>query len=129
MVLYRLLNYIQTIISNTGGISMNFLTINKFLTTFMLNIELAWRLITDCRVAITNKLIFIIIAAIYLICPIDFIPDFLPVLGQSDDLLLFAFLMMQFINSCPVEIIEQHKNSILNGDWKIRIFKYLCDRK
>lgn len=104
---------------------MNLEQLNKFLTTFMLNIELTWRLISDFRIPLLTKIVFIAALSIYLVVPIDLIPDFFPILGQVDDLILFILFMMQFINSCPIEIVEAHKQSILNGEWKLKFLKYL----
>ena len=47
-----------------------------------------------------RKLIIFIIATIYVVSPIDLIPDITPILGQCDDLLVIAFALWQlFINA------------------------------
>jgi uncharacterized membrane protein YkvA (DUF1232 family) len=104
---------------------MNLAELNRFLTSCCANIELTWRLFCDLRVPLLTKIIFITVLSLYLISPIDLIPDFLPVLGQVDDVALSFFLMLQFIKSCPEEIVNLHKQSIVNGDWKLGIFKFL----
>ena len=40
----------------------------------------------------TNSLIFIIAAAIYLITPVDFVPDMFP-LGLMDDLMIISWIL------------------------------------
>lgn len=104
---------------------MDLAKLSSILKTLILNIELAFRLFFDFRIPLLPKLLFLIVFAIYLLFPLDFIPDFLPAIGQADDLILFIFLMFQFINSCPIEIIDEHKQAIMGGEWKIQIFKYL----
>jgi uncharacterized membrane protein YkvA (DUF1232 family) len=108
---------------------MNLAELNKFFTTFILNIELTWRLFFDLRVPLITKLVFITVLSMYIVMPIDLIPDFLPVIGQTDDLILFVIFMLQFVKSCPGEIVEMHKQAILNGDWKIGFFRNLTGIK
>ena len=48
-------------------------------------IRLVWALLRDGRVPAQQKLILVGIGA-YVVLPIDLIPDFVPVLGQLDDL-------------------------------------------
>jgi len=104
---------------------MNLVRINNFVTAFMHNIELAWRLYFDKRIPLITKIVFGGILGAYVISPIDFIPDLLPVVGQVDDIVVFVLLMMQFINSCPANFIDEHKKQILNGEWKISFLKHL----
>ena len=104
---------------------MNLAELNKFLTSLCANIELTWRLFFDLRVPFLTKIIFITVLSVYLVLPVDLIPDFLPVLGQVDDLVLFFFFMLQFIKSCPEEVVNLHKQAIVSGDWKLGIFKFL----
>jgi uncharacterized membrane protein YkvA (DUF1232 family) len=40
----------------------------------------------------TKNLVLILAALIYLVSPIDFIPDFIPVLGFADDIALLTFV-------------------------------------
>lgn len=49
-------------------------------------VRLTWRLFHDDRVPVWMKALVPIIAVIYLIVPIDLVPDFLIGLGQIDDL-------------------------------------------
>jgi uncharacterized membrane protein YkvA (DUF1232 family) len=62
----------------------------------------------DKDVPITAKII-IIIAIIYALSPIDLIPDFIPVLGYLDDLLILPVLIYVSIKIIPKNILEECK--------------------
>ena len=70
-------------------------------------IRLVWALLRDGRVPGGQKLILAGIGA-YLFFPIDLIPDFVPVLGQLDDLAVVLLGLDFFIRSAPPEIVEEH---------------------
>ena len=70
-------------------------------------IRLVWALIRDGRVPAQQKLILVGIGA-YLFFPIDLIPDFVPVLGQLDDLAVVLLGLDLFIRSAPADIVEEH---------------------
>jgi uncharacterized membrane protein YkvA (DUF1232 family) len=70
-------------------------------------IRLVWALLRDGRVPAPQKLILVGIGA-YLFFPIDLIPDFVPVLGQLDDLAVVLLGLDLFIRSAPVAIVEEH---------------------
>src|ERR1700737_3253345 len=44
----------------------------------------------------------------YVVLPIDLIPDFVPVLGQLDDLAVVLLGLDLFIRSAPPDIVEEH---------------------
>lgn len=46
---------------------------------------------------------------LYLVMPFDLIPDFIPVLGQLDDLLIFAAGCKLLLRLCPAEMVEEHR--------------------
>jgi uncharacterized membrane protein YkvA (DUF1232 family) len=70
-------------------------------------IRLVWALLRDGRVPAQQKLILVGIGA-YLFFPIDLIPDFVPVLGQLDDLAVVLLGLDLFIRSAPADIVEEH---------------------
>jgi uncharacterized membrane protein YkvA (DUF1232 family) len=68
---------------------------------------LAARLARDRRVPLRVRLIPPVVA-VYLASPLDIIPDFIPVLGQLDDLLVLAIgagLMAKFT---PRHVLDEH---------------------
>ncbi|PWT79755.1 MAG: hypothetical protein C5B57_13365 [Blastocatellia bacterium] len=77
-------------------------------------IRLAIRLLREPRVPLLTKTLPVL-AAIYVISPLDFVPDVLPVLGQLDDLGILAVTLELFLKFCPAEITEFHRTAIAQG--------------
>ena len=50
---------------------------------------------------------FIIIGMVYLISPIDIIPDFIPVAGFIDDLLILSVILNRIINNAEPTVLEK----------------------
>ncbi len=67
-------------------------------------------------------ILFITIA--YALSPIDLIPDFIPILGYFDDLIILPFLILLSIKLIPSDIIKRarekvkEKPLILKQNWK-----------
>jgi uncharacterized membrane protein YkvA (DUF1232 family) len=84
------------------------------LTQLVRTLRLVWRLLKDSRVPVWPKLI-IPAAILYVLSPIDIIPDFILGLGQLDDLGIVALALAMFIEFCPSEIVEEHRRAISGG--------------
>jgi uncharacterized membrane protein YkvA (DUF1232 family) len=69
--------------------------------------RLAWRLLRDPQVPVWTKLIPLGAIA-YIVLPADFIPDAIPILGQTDDLGILLLSLKLFIDLCPPGIVERH---------------------
>jgi uncharacterized membrane protein YkvA (DUF1232 family) len=82
-------------------------------------IRLVWGLIRDGRVPAGQKLILAGVGA-YLFLPIDLIPDFVPVLGQLDDLAVVLLGLDFFIRSAPADIVEEHMAKISQDKDQLR---------
>ncbi len=78
---------------------------------FVRTLRLVWRLMQDPRVPILPKLI-IPAAILYVLSPIDLIPDFILGLGQVDDLAVVFFSIRFFIEMCPPDIVEEHRRAL-----------------
>lgn len=65
------------------------------------------RLIADKRVSVRGKLL-LAGAITYLVIPLDIIPDFLPVMGSVDDLLVAAMAVNRLMKGAEAKIIQQH---------------------
>jgi uncharacterized membrane protein YkvA (DUF1232 family) len=74
--------------------------------------QLVWQLFGDPRVASTLKIALPILAALYVLSPVDLIPDFIPVLGQMDDLAILALAVKLFLTLAPPQVVAEHRQKI-----------------
>ena len=84
------------------------------------NIKLIWRLLNDRRVPPLLKMI-IPATLVYLIFPIDIIPDLAPGLGQLDDVAVILLGLKLFVEMCPEEIVRQHLDELASmaSPWRV----------
>jgi uncharacterized membrane protein YkvA (DUF1232 family) len=74
--------------------------------------RLTWRLFNDRRVSGWVKLIPIA-GLVYLLSPIDLLPDLLlPGLGELDDLTIILVSLKMFVDLAPPEIVREHLNNL-----------------
>lgn len=79
------------------------------------SMQLVYRLLMDPRVPAYTKVIVPVIA-VYLISPIDLIPEgFLLFFGMVDDLAVLFFGTKLFISLCPPDIVEEHRRALGGG--------------
>ena len=50
-------------------------------------------------------------AVAYVLSPVDLIPDFIPVLGQMDDLIIVPLLIRLALKRIPRELLDEHRCS------------------
>ncbi len=74
---------------------------------------LTWRMLRDPRVPLWAKIIPVA-AAIYVLSPLDLIPDVLIGLGQLDDLGVLIGAMRLFEAVVPGYIVDEHRIAILD---------------
>jgi uncharacterized membrane protein YkvA (DUF1232 family) len=70
-------------------------------------VKLMGGLITDSRVSTADKALFIG-AIVYVISPLDFIPDFLPFIGQVDDVYVVALCLLRLLNHTNENVVREH---------------------
>lgn len=76
--------------------------------------KLLFRLLKDKRVPRKRRLAMAVVGA-YVASPIDLVPDFIPVLGTVDDLLVMAFAVDYMLRASPPEVIEEHWDGSEDG--------------
>lgn len=69
----------------------------------------------DKRIPKKDKIIVLILLAL-IISPIDFIPDWFPVIGQLDDLMMIAVVFDYFFT------VLDHQVLLSNYPWKMKSF-------
>jgi len=73
--------------------------------------RLTWRLARDVRVPLTAKVV-LGAALLYVISPIDVIPDWFPIVGQADDLMALVAGLNLFLRACPHWLVQEHEDAI-----------------
>jgi uncharacterized membrane protein YkvA (DUF1232 family) len=81
--------------------------------------RLVWALLRDPRVPATRKGLLVLLAG-YLVNPIDIIPDFIPVIGQLDDIAVTLLVLDLFIRSAPKEVVDEHLARIARNEDDLR---------
>lgn len=81
-----------------------------FLDELLLNGQVAWRLYTDPRVSMLLKVAVPVVALLYFIMPIDLLPDFIPVIGQLDEVAIALLLVRMFVALAPSDIVAEYRN-------------------
>lgn len=70
-------------------------------------VVLLGRLLKDARVPAAEKALFLA-AIVYVISPLDFIPDVFPFIGQVDDIYVVALTLLRLVNRTDESVVRQH---------------------
>ena len=70
-------------------------------------VKIVGRLVRDPGVPARSKA-FAVLAAGYVLSPVDLVPDFIPFLGQSDDALVVILALHRLIRSAGEDIVLEH---------------------
>jgi uncharacterized membrane protein YkvA (DUF1232 family) len=93
---------------------MTLLSRPGLLRTLLSQARLAVRLLREPRVPLLIKAVPVL-GALYIISPLDFVPDILPVLGQLDDLGIAVVALELFVRLCPTGARAFHQEAIAQG--------------
>lgn len=89
--------------------------VGKFDFGMLDRFRLGWRLLRDPRIPAWPKWLVPVGALIYTLSPVDAIPDFIPLLGQLDDVSVIAVtlaLIAMLVRWSPPEIVAEHAGSL-----------------
>ena len=81
--------------------------------------RLAWRLYADRRVPMALKLVPVL-SLVYVLSPIDLVPDVFPVVGQLDDLAVVLRAVKLFIDLAPDDIVAEHAPDTVSTSYRVR---------
>ena len=87
----------------------------RFLRALPQFVLLYWRLVRDGRVSVWPKAL-LLLSFLYVLSPLDFIPDVIPFVGEVDDLVVLIVACRLFIYLCPPEVVREHVRRIDSGD-------------
>ncbi|WP_274854669.1 YkvA family protein [Bacillus methanolicus] len=80
---------------------------------FVLNVRRSFPFLIDFflsnEVAISKKMISVLLVAGYFIFPFDLIPDFFSFFGVIDDITVLTFILQQIVKMAPESLKEKYK--------------------
>jgi len=84
------------------------------LRTLVSHVRVTLRLLREPRVPLLLKLIPVL-AAGYVISPLDFVPDVFPIVGQLDDLGIIFVALEAFLRITPADVVDYHRSAVAEG--------------
>jgi len=87
----------------------------KFTKKFKKELQVYRHILIDKRTPWACKF-FLGIAVGYLLMPFDLIPDFIPVIGQLDDLIIVPLLVFVALKLIPDDLLNEHRLKVENGE-------------
>ena len=85
--------------------------LGRLFTMFRKELLLAWSLLRDPRAPAAAK-IATVLAVVYVVSPIDLIPDVIPVLGWLDDGLIAYLLLQAAFKFLPAELYATLRSKV-----------------
>jgi uncharacterized membrane protein YkvA (DUF1232 family) len=83
----------------------------SLLLALIAHVRLSIRLLRDPRVPLLLKAMPVL-TALYVLSPIDLLPDVLPILGEVDDLAVSVLTLQAFVRLCPAAAVDFHRAAI-----------------
>lgn len=74
------------------------------------DVHAVWLAARDPRTPLVAKVLALIVAA-YAVSSIDLIPDFIPVIGYLDDLIIVPLGIMLVVRLIPPEVMREHRET------------------
>lgn len=92
----------------------SWMALPSLLRTLVTHARLAWRLLRDPAVPLLVKLLPLA-GALYLVSPLDGVPDLIPILGQLDDIGVLLVVLESFLRLCPDHVVAFHRSAVASG--------------
>ncbi|WP_278498341.1 YkvA family protein [Pantoea vagans] len=74
------------------------------------DVHAVWLAARDPRTPLLAKVLALIVTA-YAVSPIDLIPDFIPIIGYLDDLIIVPLGIMLVVGLIPAEVMREHRET------------------
>lgn len=74
-------------------------------------VRLYWRLFRDSRVSILAKALLVFTLG-YVVWPFDFLPDYIPLVGEVDDFAVVLSGLWLFVRLCPPPVVRERVREI-----------------
>jgi uncharacterized membrane protein YkvA (DUF1232 family) len=94
--------------------STRYLRLGRLVVRLPTYARVVWGLARDPRTPLGLKGI-LVAALVYVVMPVDLIPDFIPILGTADDLTVLLLVLDLFIQNAPAEVRAEHTERARNG--------------
>jgi uncharacterized membrane protein YkvA (DUF1232 family) len=89
----------------------------RFVANLPSFVKLFLGLLADRRVGFFAKAL-LVGGVVYAVTPLDFLPDYLPFIGQMDDLAILVMALRMFMQLCPPQVVDEHVARIdPTGKW------------
>lgn len=85
--------------------------LGRLLTVFRKELRLAWAVLRDPRAPKAAKLVTVL-AALYVVSPVDFVSDLIPVLGWLDDGVIAYLLLQLAFKFLPPELLASLRTRV-----------------
>lgn len=92
----------------------SWLTRPHLLRNLLTSVRLSWRLLRDPQVPLRFKALALI-PVLYIVSPVDLLPDLVPVLGQIDDIAVALLAVEFFVGLCPPAVVAHHREALASG--------------
>jgi len=87
----------------------------KITRSFKREVIVYQRVLRDERTPVVAKL-FLAFAIGYLCMPFDLIPDFIPIIGHLDDVIIIPALVFVALRFIPPEVLAEHREQVICED-------------
>ena len=85
----------------------------RIIRRILRTVVLVWRLTFDRRVPLLLRLV-VPAALLYFVVPIGLIPDFVPIVGYLDDLIVLLVAVWILLSFAPREVVEEY------APWRVK---------
>ena len=89
-------------------------TAKQWARTIKRDVHALWLAARDPRTPRLAKVLALVVAA-YAISPIDLIPDFIPVIGYLDDLIIVPLGIMLVVRLIPSKLMDEYREAASNA--------------